>query len=72
MRLWIGFSPLTGVAATSSVQVPVKERGMQAFTFLPMKTSFQDLLTLPVLNRNPNARTSAVLINATPVSSPYP
>lgn len=74
MQPWVGFSVLTGVAASGTVWVLGKERGMQlqAFTFLPIKTSFQDLLALPVLNRNPNARTGVTVKSTIPVSSRHP
>jgi len=59
---WTGFSLLTEAAASSSVWVLVKERRMQlqVLTLLTMKKSFQGLLTLPVLNHNPNVRTSVI------------
>lgn len=70
----IEFFLLIGVAASSSIWVLVKERGTQlkAPTFLPMKTSLQDLLTLPVLSHNPNVKTSVIVKNTTPVTSRYP
>lgn len=74
MQPWIGFSLLSRVAAISSVWMLVKERGaeLQALTFLPMETSLQDVLALPILNHNSNARSTVIVKNTTPVSSRYP